>query len=125
MSEAWEGEVDDAIAAETGRQGVFNKELVDELGAPVSELRPCKHLDYDGTYMGCTIETCAPHFPNVRYWLRDERWTNNGPGQPPNPAKVQFCGAGRGRLNSIFDCYQEPGPMGCYEPKSPEASITE
>lgn len=75
-------------------------------------LIPCKHLDYDGDYIDCTVQTCAPHFPHVRYWLRGERWTDNGPDQPPNPANVQFCKL-RGRINNIFDCYD--GSMSCYE----------
>ncbi len=74
-------------------------------------LRPCKNLDYDPTkYEDCSIETCEPHFPNVKYWLRGPRWTDGG----QNPAKVQFC-KGRGRINAIFDCYD--GSMSCYEPK--------
>lgn len=76
-------------------------------------MKPCKHLDYDGDYVDCEIKTCAPHFPEVRYWLRGAVWTDNGPGQEPNPAKVQFCKL-RGRINAIFDCY-EPRTMGCYE----------
>ena len=72
---------------------------------------PCKHLDYSGDYTDCTIQTCAPHFPNVRYWLRGPTWTDGG----KNPSMVQFCGAGRGRINGIFQCYN-PGEMHCYEP---------
>lgn len=34
---------------------------------------------------------------------------------PRNPEKVQFCGAGRGRINGIFQCYNA-GEMHCYEP---------
>lgn len=83
-------------------------------------MKPCKHLDYDESKYSnggtITLETCAPHFPEVRYWLRGKLWTDNGPGQPPNPSKVQFCGAGRGRINGIFQCYQ-PGEMHCYEPE--------
>lgn len=61
------------------------------------------------------LRTCAPDFPDVRYWLRGPRWTDNGPGEKSNPAKVQFCGAGRGRINGIFQCYQA-GELSCYEP---------
>jgi hypothetical protein len=80
-------------------------------------MKPCKHLDYSEGVFGpdITLETCAPAFPLVRYWLRGESWTDNGPGEPPNPAKVQFCGAGRGRINGIFQCYNA-GEMPCYEP---------
>lgn len=80
-----------------------------------SNLTPCRHLDYDGEYTDCTIETCAPYYPNVRFWRRGETWTGNG-----EPVKVQFCGAGRGRINGIFQCYQ-PGEMGCYAPGSEPA----
>jgi len=82
----------------------------------MSKLVPCKHLDYtEGTYgPDITLETCAPHFPAVKFWRRGETWTDNGPNQPPNPSQVQFCGAGRGRINGIFQCYN--GEMHCYEP---------
>ena len=76
---------------------------------------PCKHLDYtEGKYDDCSIQTCAPHYPQVRYWLRSPRWTEYDFGGPYNPAKVQFCGAGRGRINGVFQCYQKGG-MHCYE----------
>lgn len=78
-------------------------------------MKPCKHLDYTTEYVDCTIETCAPHFPNVKYWLRGKTWTDVPPGWTPNPSKVQFCGQGRGRINGVFQCYQ-PGDMSCYEP---------
>mgnify|MGYP001616149745 FL=1 len=75
-------------------------------------MRPCRHLDYTEDYTNCTIQTCAPDYPDVRYWLR------GGPGEiPPNPRKVQFCGAGRGRINGVFQCYC-PGEMPCYEPEA-------
>jgi hypothetical protein len=80
-------------------------------------MKPCKHLDYTTKY-GPDILLCdlkADGFPEVRFWLRGPRWTDNGPGEKPNPSKVQFCGAGRGRINGIFQCYQ-PGEMYCYEP---------
>lgn len=83
----------------------------------MSELKPCKHLDYSDSYgPDIELETLAPHYPLVRYWRRGGRWTNNGPGQKPNPADVQFCGKGRGRINGIFQCYQA-GEMYCYEPE--------
>lgn len=77
-------------------------------------MKPCRHLDYEGEYTNCTLETCAPFYPEVRFWRRGDVWVNNGPGQPRNPEKVQFCKK-RGRINAIFDCYQ-PDIMGCYEP---------
>jgi hypothetical protein len=76
---------------------------------------PCRHLDYTpGKYTDCTVETCAPHFPDVRFWRRGDKWTDNGAGEPRNPEKVQFCGQGRGRINGIFGCYN--GEMHCYAP---------
>lgn len=80
-------------------------------------MKPCKHLDYEeGKYTDCEIRTCAPHFPEVRYWFRGERWTQPGGDSPPGPSKVQFCGLGRGRINGIFQCYN--GEMSCYEPEA-------
>lgn len=87
------------------------------------ELKPCKHLDYeDGKYdPDIELKDCAPYYPMVRYWHRGERWTNNGPGEKPNPAKVQFCKQ-RGRINGIFGCYT--GETGhCYEPETPNAGV--
>lgn len=85
----------------------------------MNKLIPCKHLDYSLEKYSeiCTLEMCAPHYPHVRYWRRGEAWVNNGPGQPRNPEKVQFCGQGRGRINGIFQCYN--GEMHCYEPEAP------
>lgn len=80
-------------------------------------LIPCRHLDYEeGKFTDCTIETCAPHFPDVRFWRRGQRWTDNGPLHRSNPQNVQFCKL-RGRINNIFDCYEPPGPMSCHEPE--------
>lgn len=78
-------------------------------------MRPCKHLDYDQSKYGpdITLETCAPHFPEVRFWLRGETWTKNEDGSR-NPDKVQFCKL-RGRIKGIFQCY---GEMHCYVPDS-------
>ena len=79
-------------------------------------MKPCKHLDYsEGKFEpDITLETLEGFPVAVRYWLRGKTWTDNGPGEKPNPAKVQFCGAGRGRINGIFQCYN-PGEMPCYE----------
>ena len=76
----------------------------------MSELIPCKHLDHDiESYPSCELKTCAPHFPDVKYWQRNARIAGEG-----NPLNVQFCGQGRGRINSIFDCYD--GSLSCYAP---------
>ncbi len=76
---------------------------------------PCKHLDYDPEKYDLDIElhTCAPHFPDVRFWRRGPTWTDNGPEHPPNPSDVQFCKL-RGRITGIFQCYN-PGELSCYE----------
>lgn len=81
-------------------------------------LKPCRHLDHTPGAHGpdITLETCAPHFPEVKFWRRGPTWTDNGPGQKRNPECVQFCGEGRGRINAIFDCYD--GSMPCYDPVS-------
>ena len=72
----------------------------------------CRHLDFEeGKYTDCKIKNCSPHFPEVRYWERGERWTEGD----RNPQNVQFCGEGRGRINGIFQCYN-PGEMPCYSP---------
>ena len=83
-------------------------------------LRPCKHLDYTEGKFGpdITLETLAQDYPDVRYWHRGSIWTDNGPNEKPNPADVQFCAAGRGRINGIFQCYN--GEMHCYEPAEVE-----
>lgn len=83
------------------------------------QLKPCKYLDYEVDKYGPDIELCdcSPHYPDVRYWHRGERWTDNGPGEKPSQANVQFCGKWHGRINSIFDCYT--GNMSCYEPETP------
>ncbi len=80
-------------------------------------MKACKHLDYTEEKYGpdITLETCAPHYPEVKFWKRGPTWTDNGPNQKPNPSQVQFCGLGRGRINGIFQCYNE-GEMPCYEP---------
>lgn len=84
-------------------------------------MKPCKNLDYTTGKFGpdITLETCAPHYPEVKFWRRGPRWVMNENGSR-NPENVQFCGAGRGRINGIFDCYQAPGPMCCYEPAAAE-----
>lgn len=80
-------------------------------------MNPCKHLDYAGAYgPDITLETCAPHFPEVRFWRRGPSWTDNGPGEKPNAAKVQFCLL-RGRIPGVFQCYQS-GEMSCYQPET-------
>jgi hypothetical protein len=78
----------------------------------MSDLKPCQHLDYETDYVDCTIETLAPHYPEVRFWRRGERWVD----YPGAPVDVQFCKL-RGRINSKLNCYQK-GFLGCYEPEA-------
>jgi len=81
-------------------------------------MKPCKHLDYDRSKYepGCELRELHG-LPGVRYWHR----LNVFPG---DPVKVQFCGKGRGRINAVLDCYEPPGPVGCYEP-APESGPNE
>lgn len=75
-------------------------------------MKPCKNLDYtEGKYSDCKIVELSGFPCLVRYWERGIIWTDGG-----NPKNVQFCGAGRGRINGIFNCYN-PGEMSCYEPE--------
>ena len=84
------------------------------------KLVPCKHLDYTEGKFGPDIElkTMAPHYPHVKYWFLGPLWTTPPEGLPPGPDRVQFCGAGRGRINGVFQCYN--GEMSCYEPETPK-----
>ena len=76
-------------------------------------MKACKHLDYDGPYSDCEIVELTNFDCRVRYWKRGPAWTE-GPLNEGNPENVQFCGQGRGRINSIFECYND-GEMPCYE----------
>ncbi len=80
----------------------------------MSELIPCRHLDYnEEKHPNCELKTCEPHFPNVKYFEREVLFEGA-------PTKVQFCGKGKGRINSVFECYE--GCMSCYEPKLDKGS---
>lgn len=70
---------------------------------------PCKHLDYDEAKFGehCTLRELPG--TGIRYWERRHDLLPEGAAQ-----NVQFCGQGRGRINSIVDCYN-PDEMPCYE----------
>lgn len=73
------------------------------------KLIPCKHLDHKAeNYPGCELRTCFPDFSDVKYFYREAPYEGAA-------TRVQFCGAGRGRINAIFDCYEQPGPMNCHE----------
>ena len=95
-------------------------------------MKPCRHLDFtEGNFMDCTLIDISDQFDKasgpVRYWQRGKRWTDAGKGQPSNPMNVQFCGAGRGRISGIFQCYNS-GEMRCYEAevesKTPEGGAS-
>ena len=77
-------------------------------------LTPCKHLDYDESKYGwCAEIKTIEALPGqtIRYWQRDPEMHKG------LPLDCQFCGAGRGRIPSKFNCYQ-PGFMSCYEPEA-------
>lgn len=75
----------------------------------------CKHLDYNVATYGDSCELVeVPGFSGrVRYWRRKH------PPYEGAPVKVQFCGQGRGRINGVFQCYNQ-GEMSCYEPGEPK-----
>ena len=74
----------------------------------------CKHLDYDiEKYPQCKIVTIEPE--GWKYWKRPLY----DPTYPEQPTRVQFCGAGRGRINSIFACIN-PNEMSCFEAQEEE-----
>lgn len=74
------------------------------------KMEPCKHLDYGPNYPSCALKTCAPTYPDVRYWERPHVPYKGA------PVKVQFCRK-KGRINGIFDCY---GERPCFEPYDKE-----
>ena len=71
----------------------------------------CKHLDYTSDFIDCELRTIEPE--GWKYWERMK------PFYEGMPTKVQFCGAGRGRINEIFACIN-PGEMPCFKPQSTE-----
>lgn len=77
-------------------------------------MKPCKHLDYETNYLDCKIITLNDFKIPVKYWERGKTWTE-GKCNEGNPKNVQFCKK-RGRINGIFQCYNE-GEMSCYEPE--------
>lgn len=74
-------------------------------------MKPCKHLDHNiATYGGtCELISIDSSSCQVKYWKRLH------PPYEGAPVNVQFCGQGRGRINGIFQCYNQ-GEMHCYEP---------
>jgi hypothetical protein len=79
-------------------------------------MNPCKHLDHDEAKYGetCGLKSLEGFSCPVLYWKRKLVPYEGA------PEKVQFCGQGRGRINSIFACYNE-GEMSCYEPAIPSS----
>ncbi len=71
--------------------------------------KPCKHLDHNAeNYPSCTLNKVSSHQSVIKYFERESPYDGA-------TTKVQFCGNGRGRINNVFDCYQQDGPMSCYE----------
>jgi len=74
-------------------------------------MKPCKHLDFSQERYGeaATLKSIPGFSCPVQYWERKpEAMPYEGA-----PRDVQFCGQGRGRINGIFQCYNE-GEMHCY-----------
>lgn len=78
----------------------------------MSDIKPCKHLDYSVESYGesCDLSTTERYGAPVRFWHRKHA--------PPGAVRcVQFCGQGRGRINSVLACYTGENPCEhCYEP---------
>jgi hypothetical protein len=72
------------------------------------DIKQCKNLDYEGDFPGCNLKSCAPEYPEVKYW---ERTIGLSEGDPVN---VQFCKRKKIRINGIFDCYNV-GELPCQE----------
>lgn len=74
-------------------------------------MKPCKHLDFDKEKYGgsCDLVQIDGFSVPVQHWKRRVVPYDGA------PVNVQFCGKGRGRINGIFQCYNE-GEMTCYEP---------
>jgi hypothetical protein len=90
-------------------------------------VKPCKHLDYTEGKYGPDIQlvTLEKEFScPVRYWLRGPSWTDNGPGNKPNPSKVQFCGAGRGRIQRRVRLLRGARSGGLLRAKGREPAMT-
>lgn len=75
-------------------------------------LKPCKHLDHNpDNYPSCELKVIpakenGSNVDVLYFYRKNEVGTGN-------PLNVQFCKQ-RGRMNSIFDCYQKEC-MNCYE----------
>jgi hypothetical protein len=69
---------------------------------------PCKHLDHKTEYVDCKLVQINEFSCPVKYW---ERQNVPYKGAAKN---VQFCGLGKGRIDGIFQCYDESG-MHCYQ----------
>lgn len=79
-------------------------------------MKPCKHLDHNEATYGdaADLVTIEGFSCSVKHWRRKPHMI----AYAGAPVDVQFCGQGRGRINGIFQCYNE-GEMPCYEPESP------
>ena len=73
-------------------------------------MKPCKHLDHSSEFIDCELVQINDFDIPIKYWER-----LNVP-YDGAPITVQFCGLGKGRINGIFQCYNE-GEMSCYCPE--------
>ena len=76
------------------------------------KLCACKHLDFnEATYGEAAELRTLTDFEGVvvKYWKRRPHMLHNDA-----VSSVQFCGQGRGRINGIFQCYDE-SEMSCYQ----------
>ena len=81
-------------------------------------MKPCKHLDHNKEhYPTCELVTLHSMTIPVHHWKRLEVPYEGA------PVNVQFCGKGRGRINGIFQCYNE-GEMSCYEPQETDTGTS-
>jgi hypothetical protein len=70
-------------------------------------MKPCKHLDYNKeSYPSCELVEIKGFPCPVKHWKRTVVPYEGA------PVNVQFCK--RGRINGIFQCYNQ-GEMHCYE----------
>lgn len=70
-------------------------------------MKPCKHLDHnEENYPACELVTLEGFSCQVKHWYRPHA---------EDDKHCQFCGLGKGRINGIFQCYNE-SETHCHEP---------
>lgn len=71
-------------------------------------MKRCRHIDHNPeNYPSCKL-VVDPMMLDIKYFERVSTYEGC-------PTKVQFCGKSYRRINSVLDCYESPGPSGCYE----------